>query len=95
MGEFVAYYRVSTERRLVIGPGLESQREAGAIRPFIAAAMNGAQLLMAQNDFLRLMSGPPAGLVGPGVRRPPAGEVGTQVEERSGEEGVNKAGNRE
>jgi len=29
------------------------------------------------------------------VRRPPAGEVGTQVEERSGEEGVNKAGNRE
>jgi hypothetical protein len=30
--------------------------------------------------------------VGPGVRRPPAGEVGTQVEERSGKEGVNKAG---
>jgi hypothetical protein len=32
--------------------------------------------------------------VGPGVRRPPAGEVGAQVEERSGEESV-KAGSRE
>ena len=32
MGEFVAYYRVSTERQRVSGPGLEAQREAGAIR---------------------------------------------------------------
>jgi len=36
MGEFVAYYRVSTERRRVSGPEFEAQREAGAIRPLIA-----------------------------------------------------------
>jgi hypothetical protein len=36
MEEFVAYYRVSTERKRVSGPGLEAQREAGAIRPLIA-----------------------------------------------------------
>jgi hypothetical protein len=61
MGECVAYYRVSTERRLVSGPGLEAQREAGAIRPLIAkTAMNGAQLLMIRGDSSELMTGPPA-----------------------------------
>ena len=30
MGEFVAYYRVSTERQRVSGLGLEAQREAVA-----------------------------------------------------------------
>jgi len=42
-GEFVAYYRVSTERQRVSGPELEAQREAGVIRPLIAKyAMNRA-----------------------------------------------------
>jgi DNA invertase Pin-like site-specific DNA recombinase len=61
MGEFVAYYRVSTERQRVSGLGLEAQREAGAIRPFIAkTAMNGAQLVMVHGDSSGMMSGPPA-----------------------------------
>jgi hypothetical protein len=61
MGEFVAYYRVSTERRRVSGPEFEAQREAGAIRPLIAkTAMNRAQLFKAQDDCLELMNGPPA-----------------------------------
>jgi hypothetical protein len=59
MGEFVAYYRVSTERQRVSGPGLEAQREAGAIRPLIAkTAMNGAQLFKAHRDSSWLMNGP-------------------------------------
>jgi hypothetical protein len=62
MRKFGAYYGVSTERRLVSGPGLEAQREAGSIRPLIAKiAMNGAQLSVVYGDSSGLMSGPPAG----------------------------------
>lgn len=62
MVEFVAYCRVSIERQSVSGPGLEAQREAGAMRPLIAKiAMNGAQLSVVYGDSSGLMSGPPAG----------------------------------
>jgi len=61
MGEFVAYYRVSTERQRVSGPGLEAQRETGTIHPLIAKSRDERGTASHDHgDSSEFMIGPPA-----------------------------------